>query len=88
MSHSVAFAPTGLGVPADIGIVQIVDYLGQLFTGQVGVKTLGGPLMVYQMAGATPDSDPVPGEMSGPGSPPIMEALTSWIKMILAYDTF
>jgi regulator of sigma E protease len=32
-------------------IVQIVDYLGQLFTGQVGVKTLGGPLMVYQMAG-------------------------------------
>jgi regulator of sigma E protease len=32
-------------------IVQILDYLRQLFTGQVGVKTLGGPLMVYQMAG-------------------------------------
>ncbi|HET6347499.1 MAG TPA: RIP metalloprotease RseP [Candidatus Krumholzibacteria bacterium] len=32
-------------------IVQIVDYLWQLFTGRVGVRTLGGPLMVYQMAG-------------------------------------
>jgi regulator of sigma E protease len=32
-------------------IVQILDYLRQLFTGQVGVRTLGGPLMVYQMAG-------------------------------------
>ncbi|HEX6790929.1 MAG TPA: RIP metalloprotease RseP [Candidatus Krumholzibacteria bacterium] len=32
-------------------IAQIVGYLGQLFTGRVGVKTLGGPLMVYQMAG-------------------------------------
>lgn len=32
-------------------ITQIVSYLGQLFTGKVGVKTLGGPLMVYQMAG-------------------------------------
>ncbi|HKW13706.1 MAG TPA: RIP metalloprotease RseP [Candidatus Krumholzibacteria bacterium] len=32
-------------------IVQILSYLKQLFTGQVGVRTLGGPLMVYQMAG-------------------------------------
>jgi regulator of sigma E protease len=32
-------------------IAQIVGYLGQLFTGRVTVKTLGGPLMVYQMAG-------------------------------------
>jgi regulator of sigma E protease len=32
-------------------IVQILDYLRQLFTGRVGVRTLGGPLMVYQMAG-------------------------------------
>jgi regulator of sigma E protease len=32
-------------------IAQILDYLRQLFTGRVGVKTLGGPLMVYQMAG-------------------------------------
>jgi regulator of sigma E protease len=32
-------------------IVQILDYLQQLFRGEVGVKTLGGPLMVYQMAG-------------------------------------
>lgn len=32
-------------------IVQIVDYLRQLFTGQMGVKTLGGPILIYQMAG-------------------------------------
>jgi regulator of sigma E protease len=32
-------------------IVQILHYLRLLFTGQVGVKTLGGPIMVYQMAG-------------------------------------
>lgn len=32
-------------------IAQILDYLRQLFTGRVGVRTLGGPIMVYQMAG-------------------------------------
>jgi len=32
-------------------IAQIIGFLGQLFTGKVGVRTLGGPIMVYQMAG-------------------------------------
>jgi len=32
-------------------IVQIVSYLGKLFTGQMGVKTLGGPILITQMAG-------------------------------------
>ncbi|HEX5132826.1 MAG TPA: RIP metalloprotease RseP [Candidatus Krumholzibacteria bacterium] len=32
-------------------IAQIVGYVRQLFTGQMGIKTLGGPIMIYQMAG-------------------------------------
>ena len=32
-------------------IVQIVWYLGKLFSGQMGVKTLGGPILITQMAG-------------------------------------
>jgi regulator of sigma E protease len=32
-------------------ISQIVDYLGQLFTGRMGVRTLGGPILITEMAG-------------------------------------
>ena len=32
-------------------IAQILSYLGQLVTGRVGVKTLGGPILITQMAG-------------------------------------
>ena len=32
-------------------IVQIISYLGKLFTGKMGVKTLGGPILITQMAG-------------------------------------
>jgi len=32
-------------------IVQIVSYLGQLISGKMGVKTLGGPILITQMAG-------------------------------------
>jgi regulator of sigma E protease len=32
-------------------IVQIAGYVRQLFTGQMGIKTLGGPILIYQMAG-------------------------------------
>jgi regulator of sigma E protease len=34
-------------------IAQIVMYLGKLFTGQMSVKTLGGPILITQMAGDT-----------------------------------
>jgi regulator of sigma E protease len=32
-------------------IVRIVSYLGMLFTGRIGVDTLGGPILITQMAG-------------------------------------
>ena len=32
-------------------IVQIVGYVKQLFVGQMNIKTLGGPILIYQMAG-------------------------------------
>ncbi len=32
-------------------IVQIISYLGQLFRGKMGIKTLGGPILITQMAG-------------------------------------
>jgi regulator of sigma E protease len=32
-------------------IVRIVGYLGLLFTGRMGVETLGGPILITQMAG-------------------------------------
>ncbi len=32
-------------------IVQIVGYVRQLFVGQMDIKTLGGPILIYQMAG-------------------------------------
>lgn len=31
--------------------IQIISYLGKLFRGQMGVKTLGGPILITQMAG-------------------------------------
>lgn len=34
-------------------IAQIVVYLGKLLTGQMSVKTLGGPILITQMAGDT-----------------------------------
>ncbi len=36
---------------ANMMIVQIVKYVRQLFTGEMGIKTLGGPILIYQMAG-------------------------------------
>ncbi|HEU4366436.1 MAG TPA: RIP metalloprotease RseP [Candidatus Krumholzibacteria bacterium] len=36
---------------ANTMIVQIVGYIRQLFTGQMDIKTLGGPILIYQMAG-------------------------------------
>jgi len=36
---------------ANTMIAQILHYLGQLLTGQMGVKTLGGPILITQMAG-------------------------------------
>jgi regulator of sigma E protease len=36
---------------ANAMIVQIVGYVRQLFMGQMGIKTLGGPILIYQMAG-------------------------------------
>jgi regulator of sigma E protease len=46
------FAALGHGFGmANSLIAQILDYLGQLFTGRMGVKTLGGPILITQMAG-------------------------------------
>ncbi len=48
------------GLPASISlgfntangmITKIVGYLGMLFTGKMGVETLGGPILITQMAG-------------------------------------
>ncbi len=48
------------GLPASVAagfntangmIVQIVGYVRQLFVGQMDIKTLGGPILIYQMAG-------------------------------------
>lgn len=36
---------------ANTMIVQIVGYVRQLFMGEMGIKTLGGPILIYQMAG-------------------------------------
>jgi regulator of sigma E protease len=50
--------PIGLGASfvhgfteANEMIVRIVSYLGMLFTGKIGVQTLGGPILITQMAG-------------------------------------
>jgi regulator of sigma E protease len=36
---------------ANATIMQLIGYVRQLFTGQMGIKTLGGPILIYQMAG-------------------------------------
>jgi regulator of sigma E protease len=36
---------------ANAMIVQIASYVRQLFVGQMDIKTLGGPILIYQMAG-------------------------------------
>jgi len=38
---------------ANVTIAQIVVYLGKLVTGQMSVKTLGGPILITKMAGDT-----------------------------------
>ncbi len=46
------FTSIGNGfMTANAMTAQIVEYLGLLFTGKMGVKTLGGPITITQMAG-------------------------------------
>lgn len=46
------FTSVGNGfMTANAMTAQIVQYLGMLFTGKMGVRTLGGPITVTQMAG-------------------------------------
>ena len=46
------FASVGEGfATANSLVAQILGYLKQLFTGRMGVKTLGGPITITQMAG-------------------------------------
>jgi regulator of sigma E protease len=48
------FSSVGEGFATANSVVgQILGYLKQLFTGRMGVKTLGGPILIYQMAGDT-----------------------------------
>jgi regulator of sigma E protease len=48
------FASVGEGfATANSLVAQILGYLKDLFTGRMGVKTLGGPILIYQMAGDT-----------------------------------
>jgi regulator of sigma E protease len=46
------FAAIGSGFDTANGMIaQILHYLGQLLTGRMGVRTLGGPILITQMAG-------------------------------------
>ncbi len=54
--HEGFFTSIGDGfVTANVLTAQTVKYLGMLFTGKMGVRTLGGPITVYQMAGDSAD---------------------------------